>query len=58
MEVICITDDLNHYDKGETYLVYKWDKESDSVWIKDNLGGSDCWGEEKFLEYFKLVRHV
>ncbi|BAV39182.1 hypothetical protein BPT24_059 [Tenacibaculum phage pT24] len=53
IEVTCITDDLEHYDKGETYSVYRWEKDDDCIWIKDNLGGSDCWGKEKFDEYFK-----
>lgn len=55
MEVVCITDELNHYDKGSRYEVYRWEKEDDNIWITDNLGGSDCWREKTFLEYFKWI---
>jgi hypothetical protein len=56
MKVVCITDELNHYyDKGVEYEVYRWEKEYDNIWIKDNLGGSDCWGEKVFLTYFKWL---
>jgi len=58
MEVICTTDELEHYDYGDAYEVYRWDKEDDNIWITDDLGGSDCWGEETFLKYFKLKDHV
>lgn len=55
MKVVCMTDELNHYDKGTEYDVYKWEKEDDNIWIKDNLSGSDCWGEKTFLKYFKWL---
>jgi len=55
MKAICITVELDHYDKGETYEVDRIDKPSGDVWIKDNLLGSDCWGVEIFLRYFKYV---
>ena len=55
MKAICITDELDYYDKGVKYEVYRWEKEDDNIWIKDNLGNSDCYGEKAFLMQFKWI---